>query len=59
MAKKKVFECDWKSCRKRKGVKYVQFQARFPDGEPVRHDGHLCPDHQIVMIDRLAFEDIA
>lgn len=63
MAKKKIHECDWKSCRKRKGVERIYIEVEEYANDATEDDnycseGHLCPVHRQVMIDRLAFEDI-
>ncbi len=60
MAKKKTNECDWKGCRKRKGVEYIAIEI-FDcfEYDVADSDGFLCPHHREAMLNRLAFRDIA
>lgn len=58
MAKKKVHECDWVGCRKRKGVKYREMGINNESKEAIDGNyGYLCPHHRAVMASRLTFSD--
>ena len=59
MQKRKIHECDWKGCRKRKGVELVEIIINGQLKDNLADNfGYLCPDHRAVMTARLVFADI-